>query len=80
MNRIVPELVVIEKEKTVTSSFRIRESAFKALEEDTARKFVSVNTTVNRLFPTYANLDRFFDRIKGFRKISLSERSILIEL
>jgi len=52
-----------KKEKTITRSFRVSESAFKALEEDAARRNVSLNTLVNQLFLAYANWGRYYDRI-----------------
>jgi hypothetical protein len=52
-----------KKEKTVTRSIRVSESAFKALEEDAAKQNVSLNTLVNQLFLTYANWDRFYAKI-----------------
>jgi hypothetical protein len=55
-----------KKEKTVTRSFRVSEFAFKALEEDAARRNVSLNTLVNQLFLAYANWGRFIDKIGVF--------------
>jgi len=55
-----------KKEKTVTRSFRVSESAFNALEEDAARRNVSLNTLVNQLFLAYANWGRFIDKIGVF--------------
>jgi hypothetical protein len=66
-----------KKEKTVTRSFRISESAFKALEEDAARKNVSVNTLVNQLFLTHANYDIFYDKI-GLMRVSQATFSRLV--
>lgn len=56
-------------EKTVTRSFRINEFAFKVLEEEAARHNISLNTLVNQLFLSYANFDRFFQKL-GMLKIS----------
>jgi hypothetical protein len=56
-------------EKTVTRSFRISESAFLALEEEAKKRNISLNTLVNQLFLTYANFDRYFERL-GFVKMS----------
>ena len=56
-------------EKTVTRSFRINERAFLALEEEAKRRDISLNTLVNQLFMSYANFDRYFQRL-GMIKIS----------
>ena len=57
------------KEKTVTISFRISETAFKALQEDAKKHNVSINTLANQLFVTYAEYDRYLSK---FRMIKLS--------
>lgn len=57
------------REKTVTISFRISESAFKALQEDSRRRNVSINTLANQLFVTYSEYDRYLSK---FRMIKLS--------
>jgi len=56
-----------KRERTVTRSFRISESAFKALEEDAARRNISVNTLVNQLLLAHTNLGRFLDRFGTIR-------------
>src|SRR5919201_2344567 len=56
-------------EKTVTRSFRINERAFLALEEEAKKRNISLNTLVNQLFMSYANFDRYFQRL-GMIKIS----------
>jgi hypothetical protein len=56
-----------KKEKTVTRSFRVSESAFKALEEDAARRHVSLNTLVNQLFLAHTNWGQFYDKIGAIR-------------
>ena len=57
------------KEKTVTISFRISETAFKALQEDARKHNVSLNTLANQLFVTYSEYDRYLAK---FRMIKLS--------
>jgi hypothetical protein len=57
--------------KTVTRSFRISEPAFTALEEGAARHRVSLNTLVNQMFLSYADVDRFFERV-GYVKVPKS--------
>ena len=56
-------------EKTVSRSFRISESAFLALEEEAKKHNISLNTLVNQLFLSYANYDRYFQKL-GMLKIS----------
>jgi len=57
------------REKTVTISFRISEKAFKALQEDSKKNNISLNTLANQMFTTYADFDRFLQR---FHMIKLS--------
>jgi len=56
-----------KREKTVTRSFRISQSAFKALEEDAARRNITLNTLVNQLFLAHTNLGRFLDKLGSIR-------------
>jgi hypothetical protein len=56
-------------EKTVTRSFRINEGAFLALEEESRKRNISLNTLVNQLFLSFANFDRYFQKF-GMLKIS----------
>ena len=56
-----------KREKTVTRSFRISQSAFKGLEDDAARRNISVNTLVNQLFLVHTKWGRFFDEIGSIR-------------
>ena len=57
------------REKSVTISFRISETAFKALQNDAKKNKTSLNTLANQLFMAYAEYDRFLQR---FRIIKLS--------
>ena len=66
-----------KKEKTVTRSFRISESVFKALEEDATRRNVSVNTLLNQLLLAYTNWGRFIDRVGAIRTSKVALRCIL---
>jgi len=50
------------REKTVTISFRISESAFKALRDDAKKNNISLNTLANQLFMTYTEFDRFLQK------------------
>lgn len=50
------------REKTVTISFRISQSAFDALREDAKRHSTSLNTLANQLFMSYAEHDRFLQK------------------
>ena len=65
-------------ERTVTRSFRINESAFLALEEEAKKRNISVNTLVNQLFLSYANFDRYFERL-GFLKMSKVTFRMILE-
>lgn len=53
-----------QKERTVTISFRVSESAFKALQEEAKKRNVSLNTLANQLFVAFSEYDRFLDRFK----------------
>ena len=57
--------------KTVTRSFRVDEQALAALEEEAARRNVSVNTFLNQQILSFASFDRFFLRI-GLAKLSVN--------
>jgi hypothetical protein len=56
-----------KREKTVTKSFRISESAFEALEEDARSQNVSLNTLVNQLLLAYTNWDRYVNKVGAIR-------------
>jgi hypothetical protein len=64
-------------EKTVTRSFRINESAFLALEEEAKKRNISLNTLVNQLFLSYANFDRYFQRLGMLKMSKVTFRKIL---
>ena len=49
--------------KTVTRSFRIDEAVMAALEEESAKRSISVNTLVNQQLLPFANFDRFHARL-----------------
>ncbi len=55
--------------KTVTRSFRISETAMRALHEEASRKGVSVNTLLNQLLFSYTKYDRHLARF-GLVKLS----------
>lgn len=57
------------KDKTVTISFRVNESAFKALQDEAKRRNISLNTLANQLFIEFAEYDRFLERF-GMTKLS----------
>jgi hypothetical protein len=52
------------KPKTATASFRVDESALKALHEDAKMQNVSVNTLLNQLLHAYASYDRPMKRFQ----------------
>ena len=64
-------------EKTVTRSFRINENAFLALEEEAKKRNISLNTLVNQLFMSYANFDRYFQRLGMIKMSKATFRKIL---
>jgi hypothetical protein len=64
-------------EKTVTRSFRINESAFLALEEEAKKRNISLNILVNQLFLSYANFDRYFQRLGMLKMSKFQFRKIL---
>jgi len=64
--------------KTVTRSFRIDEAALAALEEEAARRNISVNTYLNQQMVSFANFDRFFLRL-GLVKLSTNTLQMLID-
>ena len=57
------------REKTVTISFRIAETAFNALQDEAKKQNLSLNTLANQLFMTYSEYDRFLNK---FHMIKLS--------
>jgi len=61
------------KEKTVTISFRVNESAFKALQEEAKKHNISLNTLANQMFVEFSEYDRFLER---FRMVKLSEPTL----
>lgn len=58
-----------ERERTVTRSFRIKESAFSALQEESEKRNVSVNTLLNLLLLSFSEYDRFLEE---FHMVKLS--------
>jgi hypothetical protein len=60
------------KPKTATASFRLDESALKAIQEDARKQNVSVNTLLNQLALAYANYDQ---PMKRFHMIKLPTSS-----
>jgi hypothetical protein len=61
------------KEKTVTTSLRVSESAFKALQEEAKKHNISLNTLANQMFIEFAEYDRFLER---FRMVKLSQPTL----
>ena len=57
------------KEKTVTISFRVNESAFKALQAESKKRNISLNTLANQMFIEFAEYDRYLQK---FRMVKLS--------
>lgn len=65
------------KSKTVPKSFRIDESALKAVEVEAASLNVSPNTLVNQILKQYAEFDRFARKINTVKISSAPFRGIL---
>lgn len=63
--------------KTVTRSFRISETALKALEEDAQKQTVSLNTMVNQLLISYTSFDRLFKRFRPVKVSTTTFKRIL---
>ena len=63
--------------KTVPKSFRIDESAVRAVESEAAALSVSPNTLVNQILKQYAEFDRFARKINTVKVSSASFRGIL---
>jgi len=59
----------ILKERTVTISLRVSESALKALQEDAKKQSVSLNTLANQMFVSYSDYDRYLEK---FRMVKIS--------
>ena len=57
------------RERTVTRSFRIKESAFSALQDEAEKRNISVNTLLNFLLISFSEHDRFLEE---FHMVKLS--------
>jgi len=57
------------KERTVTISLRVNESALRALQEDAKKQNISLNTLVNQMFVAYSDYDRYLQK---FHMVKLS--------
>jgi len=64
-------------EKTVTSTFRLDEKAFRTLQEDAKKQSISVNTLVNQLILSYANYDRVMKRLQMMKIPASTFKAIL---
>jgi hypothetical protein len=65
------------RSKTVPKSFRIDESAMKAIEAEAASLNVSPNTLVNQILIQYAEFDRFARKINTVKVSSAPFRGLL---
>ena len=65
------------KSKTVPKSFRIDESALKAVESEAGTLNVSPNTLVNQILKQYAEFDRFARKINTVKISSAPFRGLL---
>lgn len=66
-----------KREKTVTRSFRMSESAFQALQEEANKHNVSINTLHNLLILTFADYDRFMNEFHMIKLSSSTFRRII---
>ena len=64
-------------ERTVTRSFRIKESAFSALQEEAKKRNVSVNSLLNSLLISFADHDRFLEEFSMVKLARPTLRRIL---
>src|SRR2546425_12707318 len=53
----------LERERTVTRTFRISERAFNSLQEEARHQNESVNTLVNQVLLSYTNFDKFLKKL-----------------
>jgi len=68
----------MKKSKTVPKSFRIKESALRAVEGEASVQNVSSNTLVNQILKQYAEFDRFARKINTVKASSATFRGILL--
>jgi hypothetical protein len=61
----------------VTISFRISQTAFKALQDDANKNNISLNTLANQLFMAYADYDRFLQKFHMVKLSSPTFRRVL---
>ncbi len=61
----------------MTISFRISESAFKALQQDAKKNNTSLNTLANQLFMSYAEYDRFLQKFHMLKISSPTFKRVL---
>jgi hypothetical protein len=58
------------RERTVTVSLRISETAYKALQEEARKQNISFNTIANQILVAYSEYDRHFKKL-GMLRLSL---------
>jgi hypothetical protein len=73
----MPELRMTKGSKTVPKSFRIDESALRAVEAEASSLNVSPNTLVNQVLRQYAEFDRFAKKISTVKISSAPFRGLL---
>ena len=64
-------------EKTVTRSFRVSESALHAIEDEARRHNLSANSFVNQLLLSYANYDRFMEKVHMIKMTTPGLRTLM---
>ena len=65
------------KEATVNVSLRISETAYRALQEDSKKRNISLNTIANQIFLAYAEWDRYLSRFEMLKISHLTFAHIL---
>jgi hypothetical protein len=64
-------------DKTVTRSFRVSESALRAIEDEARRHNLSTNSFVNQLLLSYANYDRFMEKVHMIKMTTPGLRTLM---
>jgi len=73
----MPPRGTAKKSRTVPKSFRIDESALKAVEAEAAAQSVSPNTLVNQILKQFAEFDRFAHKINTVKVSSATFRGVV---
>lgn len=66
-----------KREKTISRSFRLKESAFIALEQEARRRNISVNTLHNLIMVGFSEYGRYIDEFHGITLSTSTFRRVL---